>query len=208
MISCSNKNVNLPQNANTDAATNSSPNKNNTLLDSKNENTESSLSSENQSTIISIEKISDILSTKNNNVIDTLGISDSDLIKSFNNSNFYEPVFRCEKLGILIGFNGTTDDTIDKVNQEDETPNFIIPINKTVIKFDNNINFRIGDNINQLEAKLGKGKIGKDINLKGDKQFSFLMYNINNLEVKFTSIDGDDFNKYDDKISSTEKIIL
>ena len=170
---------------------------NNPSTDNKFENTETSQSPKTKSPTISVEEISSILTTNNNNVIDTLGLSDSDLIKSFNDSNFYEPVFRCEKLGVLIGFNGASFDTIDKVRKENETPNFIIPINGTEIKFDNNINFRVGDNITQFEAKFGEGKTGKDANLKGDKQFCFRTYDIKDLEIRFTSLNGDDFKKYD-----------
>ncbi len=206
MIGCSNKKINSQENSNTDVATNT----NNPSIDNKIENTETSQSPKTQSPTISVEKISSILSTKNNNVIDTLGLSDSDLIKSFNDSNFYEPVFRCEKLGVLIGFNGASYDTIDKVRKENETPNFIIPINETVIKFDNNINFRVGDSITQFEAKFGDGKTGKDVNLKGDKQLCFRTYDINNLEIKITSLNGDDFKKYDVYISkqSNRKVLF
>lgn len=192
MIGCSNKKINSKENSNTDVATNT----NNVSTNSKFENTDKS-----QSPTISVEKIFSILSTKNDNVIDTLGLSDSDLIKSFNDLNFYEPVFRCEKLGILIGFNGASYDTIDKVRKENETPNLIMPIDETVIKFDNNINFHVGDSITQFEEKFGEGKTGKDVNLKGDKEFSFRTYHINNLDIRFTSLNGDDFKKYDVYIS-------
>jgi hypothetical protein len=52
---------------------------------------------------ITAEKVFSILSTKNNDVIDSLGLSYSDSIKSLNDPKLYIPVFICEELGILKG---------------------------------------------------------------------------------------------------------
>lgn len=168
-----------------------------TPSDSKIEDVKTPLPSENKIPTITVEKMYDILSTKNKDVIDSLNLSDSDNIKSLNDQGFYVPVFNCKRLGILIGFNGADFDPIDKVKEEDTTPIFIMPTNGTTISFDDNFSFRVGDDLEQFKAKFGKGNAGKEGNLKGDKEYSYLTYEINNLSIRFTSLDGDDFKKYD-----------
>lgn len=152
--------------------------------------------SSNEIHTISDKKIYDILSTNNNEVIKSLNLSDSDNIESFNNQRFYVPTFLCDDLGVLVGFNGTPFDSIDKVKNEDEHPIFIMPTNGTIISFDENINFRVGDDLIQFKQIFGEGNADKEWSLKGEKQYSVLTYDISNLKIIFTSLDGDDFEKY------------
>lgn len=159
--------------------------------------------SKNKNHTVTAEKILNILSTKNNDVIDSLNLSDSDLIKSLDEQRFYVPVFKCEELGVLIGFNGANFDPIDKVKKMDETPTFVIPANGTIIRFDK-VEFRVGDGIEDFKAKFGGGHAGKEGSLKGDKQYCYLTYTINNLKIRFTSLDGENFKKYDVEISKQE----
>lgn len=176
----------------------------NTSTDIKADNINTQVPSKNKIRAVSAEKIFNILSTQNNDVIDSLSLLDSDIIKSLDGSRFYEPVFFCDELGILIGFNGAPYDSIDKLKAKDETPIFIMPTNGTIISFDKNIDFRVGDDMKQFKAKFGEGNADKEWNLKGDKQYSLLTYDISNLSVKFTSLDGDDFKKYDVYISKSQ----
>lgn len=165
------------------------------------ENTKTSIPSKSNDLTISLDEILDILSSKNTDVIDSLKLSDSDKIKSLNDEKFYVPVFLCKDLGIMVGFNGAQFDAIDKVKQLDESPIFVMPANGTTISFDKNKSFTVGDDIKQFKAKFGEGKEGKEGNLQGDKEVSFLTYEIGNLEIRFTSHNGDDFKQYDVSIS-------
>lgn len=165
------------------------------------ENSKTAAPSKNDNLTISLDEICDILSSKNTEVIESLKLSDSDKIKSLNDEKFYVPVFLCKKSGIMIGFNGAQFDPIDKVRQLDESPIFIMPATGTTISFDKNISFTVGDDIKQFKAKFGEGIADKDGNLQGDKEVSFITYDMGNLKIRFTSRNGDDFNQYDVSIS-------
>ena len=79
-----------------------------------------------------------------------------------------------------------------------------MPTNGTIISFDKNINFRVGDDMKQFKIKFGEGNADKEGNLKGDKQYCTLTYDISNLRIRFTSLDGNDFKKYDVYISKSQ----
>lgn len=167
---------------------------------SKIENTKTPVLSENKTVTITAEKILNILSTKNKDVIDSLSLSDSDKIKkSKYNTVFYEPVFQNKDLGILIGFSGFDSFSIDDVKEFDETPEYIIPNNDTIIKFDNKLSFCVGDDFEEIKHKLGEG-ISGDLVKAGTNQspeIPTLTYDINGLSFRFTSREGNDFKKYD-----------
>ncbi len=169
--------------------------------DDKKVNTKTSAPSKSSDLTISLDKIRDILSSKNSEVIESLNLSDSDKIKYLGDEKFYVPVFLCKASGVMVGFNGAQFDNIDKVKQLDEKPIFIMPADGTTISFDKGKNFTVGDDIKQFKAKFGEGKADKESNLQGDKEMSFLTYNINDLEIRFTSLSGDDFKKYGVSIS-------
>ena len=75
-----------------------SPTSNSNPSDSEIENIKTQMPPENKIRTVSVEKFFNILSRKNGDVIDTLGLSDSNIINSFNGSRFYVPVFLCEEL--------------------------------------------------------------------------------------------------------------
>ncbi len=145
---------------------------------------------------ISIGEISNILSTKNSDVIKLLGISDLDQTQYIGDERFYIPLFCCKKSGIYICFDGAPFDSIEKIKQTDGKPYEIIPIDGTTIDFGNDRSFNIGDDIQLFKSILGEGTATSDWNLKGDKKISFLTYNINNLTITIKSLNGDNFKKY------------
>jgi len=162
----------------------------------KTERNENGVKSGDTSHYISSEEILKILSSGNKDVIDSLKLSDSESTSWIDDERYYVPVFRYEKSGIYIGFNGETFDSIHILRERDETPLFISPFKGTIISFDEDLNFMIGDDIKKFKAKSGEGIPGKEGNLQGDREYSFLNFNKGGITIRFTSLNGDDFKDY------------
>ena len=144
---------------------------------------------------ISTDFISSVLSTKSSEVIRQLDITDSEQEGGIGSERFYLPLFRCKKPAIYIVFNGAPYDPVEKISEKDELPYSIIPFAGTTVVFSDTYRFECGDTINLFIEHFGEGEFIQYLNLKGDRQTYHLKYQIDNLEIEFSSYHRD-FKEY------------
>lgn len=145
--------------------------------------------------IITTNIIYKILSSSGADVVNSYNLTDSQETQFIDDERFYIPLFTCEKIHSYIGFDGSQIDTTNDIRQKSLNPYSVTPFDGTYIKFNNNFSFKTGENIIGFKTKFGEGTYEEYSNLQGDDTTYHLTYNIDSLQIEFSSYDKD-FAKY------------